>query len=252
MLRFFLSLFGLLLAANAVFGIEFTSLSKYQPVQMSYSTSEKTYVNFTLSLNSEQDPKPNLFLRVRYIIGSDTLNDYIYTDGEYEGLLKQVQLDRGETVTVGIFLNNAGQELAKGLDGILEMNKTDEPEIGSGLGKYYYPGSIWRHDDVTIFRINKSDSEPKSLVLKVIVSENYEFDKLFMRFKIISPMQGILELNKDLDVYSDAFLPYKGRTMEIKLPELHIDKPGNYYLQVSHEHVNKRINGVVSVAWELR
>lgn len=251
-MRFLTILSAFLFFVGDAFGIEFTSLSKYKPVEIAYTSTSKTYVTFTLSLTTEASQKSDVFLKAQYIIGTDTLNDYIYTDGEYDGALKQIQLDAGETVAVRLFLNNARQELILGLNGTLEMQKSNDPDILSEKAKFYYPGSIWKRDEPTIFRITKTSSEQKSLILKISVSENYEYDKLFLRAKVISPMQGILELDETIETHSEEFLPYKGKVIEVKFPELHVDKPGNYYLQLSHEHASKRINGIISVAWELR
>lgn len=234
------------------FGLEFSSLSKYKPVQITYSTASKTYANFTLKISSEKKLKSDLFIRIQYIIGKDTLNDYLYTDGEYDGIVKELFMDAGETIVANLYLNNSGLDFVNDLSGMISIEKSDDTDVAGGERSFRFVGSIWRNDESPIFRITKNSSEEKSLVLKFNVTENYEFDALFVRAKIISPMQGILILNKEVKVYGDAFLPYKGQTIEVTFPDLHIDKPGSYYVQLAHEHTSKRINGVQSISWELR
>lgn len=251
-MRFILTLVCVVLGVGSAFSLEFSTLSKYKPVEISYSTSNKTYTSFALKISPEKPLKSDLFIRIQYIISGDTLNDFLYTDGEYDGIVKELFMDAGETVTALLYLNNMGLDFVNDLNGSINIEKNDDTEISGGEGTFRFVGSVWRLDESPIFRITKNDTEEKSLVLKFSVTENYEYDVLFVRTKVISPMQGILVINKKVDINGEAFLPYKGRTIEVTFPDLHIDKPGSYYVQLSHEHNQKRINGVQSVSWELR
>ncbi len=247
----FIFLCAISLTGNTL-ALEFSTLSKYKPTQISYTTANKTYVSFALKISPDKPLKSDLFIRVQYEIGSDTLNDYIYTDGEYDGIIKELFLDAGESVTVSLFLNNSGMDFINDLNGSIDIEKKEDTDVSSDEGAFHFVGSVWKLDESPIFRISKTDSEQKSLVLKFSLTENYEFDVLFIRAKIISPMQGILMLNKTVEVNNEAFLPYKGKTVEVTFPDLHMDKPGSYYVQLTHEHHSRRVNGIQSISWELR
>lgn len=241
-----------LLFAGSTFAVEFTSLSKYKPVEISYSAANKTFASFVLKVAPDKPLKTDLFIRIKYIIGQDTLNDYVYTDGEYDGVVKELFLDAGETVTALLYLNNMGIDFVNDLSGSITINKADDTNVEAAEGTFRFVGDVWRVGESPIFRITKTDSEQKSLVLKFNLTENFEYDMLFIRTKVISPMQGILIINKNVNVNSEAFLPYKSTTVEVQFPDLHIDKPGSYYVQLTHEHTAKRINGIQSTSWELR
>ena len=244
----FLFLFSLQIQA-----LEFHSLSKLKPVEVSFATENKTFIAFHLTLNRPEMLHSDLFLKVEYLIGKDTLNDYLYVNGEdYSGIIKEMFLESGEKVIANLYLNNNGIDLIPEIEGKLEVSKGEEDQPESDAGIFRFTGTIWRSSELPIFRISKNDTDPKSLVLKLALTENFEFDSLFIRAKIISPMQGILVINKDVAVNSEEFLPYSGKTLEIEFPELHIDKPGSYYLQLSQEYSDNRINGIQSVSWELR
>lgn len=236
---------------EATHAVSFSELSRETPVMVGFSADKTSNVSFQLTLKSLKENRLNIFLNVQYIIGKDTLNDYLYLDESYEGTIKEIYLNKGDSVFAFIFLNNEETNMIKNLKGSFETQTEPGLDMSSTGEMSKFTGTVWKSDQLPLFRIAKSDEKSQMLNIDVSLTENFEFDKLYMKIKVVSPAQGILLYTKELTVNKTPELPYKRKVIKIDFPDLEMKKPGSYYVQVFHEMKNSRINGVEYISYRL-
>ncbi len=243
---FFFTLFSL-----ASFAVDFTSLLREKPVMVSYIADKNSNASFILNIKSLKESRIDIFLNVNYIIGKDTLNDYLYLDESYSGMIKEIYLEEGDSVYAYIFLNNQETGIIENLKGSFTVKAGPGLDMQATGEVCRFTGTVWKDDQLPLFRISKNDSKNQTLSVDVSLTENFEFDKLYLKIKVISPSQGILLFTKDLTVNEDAVLAYRRRIIKIDFPDIEVQKQGSYYVQIFHQMGQSRINGVDYVSYRL-
>ena len=200
----------LLLQTITSFGVDFTKLSRDEPITTVYPANFKCYVDVSLFVDVTEVYNGPVFLRVSYIIGNDTLNDNVMIDGSINSIVKQLFLDEGERLTAIIHLNNGETETIEGIQGALRIVRNPEFDEGSQQGNNTFLSSVWKSDQTPLFRIAMEDDAPQIFRLKLSLNENYEFDRLYLKMKVISPSAGIIMLDKEIVVTG-------GPTLEIRI-----------------------------------
>lgn len=251
MLKHSLLFLAFALSVSKSIAVDFTSLSREKPVTVSYAADRNSNVSFMLSVKSLKENRLDIFLRVCYIIDSDTLNDYLYLDESYNGMIKEIYVHQGDSVKAFIYLNNDETVKIDNLKGSFSVKSAPGIDMHSSGDVCRFTGSVWKDDQLPLFRISKTNEQNQLLSLDIALTENFEFDKLFLKIKIISPAQGIQLYTKELVVNEEPELPYRRKTMKIDFTDLEVQKSGSYYVQVFHLMSQKRINGVESVAYRL-
>ncbi len=241
----------LLFGCQSLYAVDFTKLSRTNAVTTVYYADFKCYVDVSLFLNTVKVFKGNIFLRATYIIGTDTLNDNILIDENYNGVIKQFFLDEGERLTAIIHLNNSETDKIENIDGSLRLARNPEFKPSSDGPKNSFAGNVWRSDQTPLFRIKITDSIPQVFRLSFALNENYEFDKLFFKMKVISPSVGIVMLDKQIVISESETLVLRKKTFDIDITEIDLTHSGNYYFQVMQNMAGMRINGVESVDYTI-
>lgn len=249
-MRFFLAL-ALILQAATSFGVDFTKLSRDEPVSTVYPSNFKCYVDVSLFLNATEAYNGPIYLRVSYIIGNDTLNDNLKIDGSFNGVVKQLFLDEGEHVTAMVKLNNGETEVIEGLEGSLRIVRNPDFEPSADQGQNTFLSGVWNASQTPLFRIPITDSIPQVFRLKLSLNENFEFDKLFFKVKVISPSAGILMLKKEVVANEEPALKLRKKTFTVDFPEVDLSTAGTYYFQVMHNMFGMRINGIEKISYEI-
>ncbi len=237
----------LFFGSQSLYGVDFTKLSRTEPITTVYQADFKCYVDVSLFLNTNQSYKGNIFLRVSYIIGLDTLNDNILIDENYNGVIKQLFLDEGERLTAIIHLNNAETKEINNVEGSFRAVRNPEFKPTTDHGKNSFVGNVWKSDQTPLFRVKITDSIPQLFRLSFVLNENYEFDRLYFKMKVISPSAGILMLNKEIVVSESDALEFRKRTFDLDIIEIDLSQPGSYYFQIMQNMAGMRINGVETV-----
>jgi len=233
------------------FSVDFTYLSREKPVMISYRADKNSNIAFILNLKSLKEIRLDIFLKASYIIGGDTLNDFLYLDESYTGSIKEIYLEEGDSVYAYIWLNNDGTEKIENIKGSF-ISKTGAGIDMQSTGEMCkFTGTIWKDNQLPLFRISKTDDKNQLLSLDVSLTENFDFDKLYLKIKVVSPSQGILLYSKEFNVNEDAFLPYRRKLLKIDFPDLEVKKAGSYYVQVFHQMSQSRINGVEYLSYQL-
>ena len=133
----------------------------------------------------------------------------------------------------------------------MNLNPGGVLPINNKFNKNLFPGTLWSADDPVLFKITKQEDSHKDLRINFVFTENFEFDRLFIRIKVISPEQGIVVLNKEIEVNTSDFLEYSKNTIKTEIPEIMIKGQGTYYIQITHQMQNLRVNGIDNASFEL-
>lgn len=231
--------------------VDFSKLSRDEPVSTAYPATFKCFVDVSLFLNVPESYKLPVFLRVSYIIGSDTLNDNITVTGSTNSVIKQLFLDENERVTVLVLLNNSDVNELDGIDGSLRIVRNPEFKPEDSKGKHMFLSGVWKSDQTPLFRVGIKDSIPQIFRLNLSLNENYEFDKLFLQLKVISPKAGIVMVDKSITVNENENITVRTREFEIDISEIDLSTPGTYYFQVMQNMGSERINGIENIDYEI-
>jgi len=230
---------------------DFAFLSRNYPVKASFKAESKTILDVKFKLNSSKSRKRNLYLRAIYIIGNDTITDYLHYTANFEGIVKQIPLNVGETVEYYLYLNNEETEEVKNLVGSINLIPDGILPPNNKFNRNLFPGTVWSAEDPVLFKITKQEETKKELRINFVFTENFEFDRLFIRIKVISPEQGIVVLNKEIEVNTSDFLEFSKNTIKTEIPEVLVKGQGTYYIQITHQMQNLRVNGIDNAAFEL-
>ncbi|MGE0636578.1 MAG: hypothetical protein AB7P01_09065 [Bacteroidia bacterium] len=231
--------------------VDFTSLLREKPLMVSYTADKNTNVSFMFTVKNIKESKLDIYLNVRYIINADTLNDYLYFGESYTGMIKDIYLEQGDSVFAYIFLNNEETGKIENLKGSFTAKAGPGLDMTSTGEVCHFTGTIWKDNQLPLFRISKTDEKSQQMSIDIELTENYEFDKLFVKIKVVSPAQGILLFSKELVVNEEQNIPFRRKTVKIDFPDLEVQKTGSYYVQVFHQMGQSRVNGVESISYRL-
>lgn len=245
----FLSL--ILLLSLPMYAVEFQSLLRGEPVTLFHSAEFTSYVDISLSINAEQSSTPTMFLRLRYVIGPDTLHDSFTVNGRYDGVVKQLLLKEGERLTAQILLHNAETDRAEGIEGSFRAAPNQSIKVVTDLGHSSFIGNVWLREQNPLFRVKFEDAAPRDVRLVFHLDGNYEFDGLHFRVKIISPEQGILFLPRSVKVTEGWALDMREKILKVDLDGVNYSYKGSYYFQVMHTMGTERVNGIRKVGYEV-
>lgn len=247
-MRLFLPI-ALMLSALSAHAVDFTSVSRSEPVTLIHAAGFTAYVDVSLNVSCKEATSQQLYLRLRYIIGTDTLHDNLAVTGGHDGVVKQLLLMEGERLTVQLLLNNAEVESVSGLQGSLRAGTNTRLEVGTEVGRTTFVGSVWHRDQNPLFRVKFDEPAPRDVQLEFHLTGNYEFDRLHFKVKVISPEQGILFLERSVKVTDGTHLSLGPKTLRLSLEGVNFSYAGSYYVQVMHQMMPDRVNGVDRVGY---
>lgn len=249
-MKFFFGLALTLFAFNA-YSVDFTKLSRDEPVTSAYPANFKCYVDVSLFLDVAKAHSQPVYLRVSYIIGDDTLNDNLKITGNHNAVIKQFFLDEGEKLITIVRLNNGETNEIEGIEGSLRILRNPDFKPSDDQGKNTFLSGVWKADQTPLFRVSVKDSIPQLFRFKLSLNQNYEFDKFYFKVKVISPSAGILILDEVLTVNEEPALEGHNKTFSIDLEEIDLKTPGSYYFQVMQNMESIRVNGIEKIEYEV-
>lgn len=247
----YLAILLLFTSSLSSFAVDFTKVSRDEPITTVYPASFKCFVDVSLFFDATSAYKAPVYLRISYIIGEDTLNDNLKVDGSHNAVIKQFFLDEGERLTTIIRLQNGETNEIEGLEGSLRIVRNPDFAPIDDQGKNTFLSGVWKSDQTPLFRASVKDSSAQIFSLKLSLNENFEFDILYLKMKVISPSAGISMLERDVVVNEDALLVPRRKSIRIEFPELVVSVPGSYYFQVMSNMSGTRINGVDKIEYEI-
>lgn len=241
----------LLVSSLSTYAVDFTKVSRDEPITTVYPATFKCFVDVSLSFDATAVYKAPVFLRVTYVIGTDTLNDNLKIDGSLNSVIKQFFLDEGERLTTIIHLRNVETNEIDGIEGALRIVRNPEFTPIDDQGKNTFLSGVWKSDQTPLFRATVKDSVPHTFSLKLSLNENYEFDKLFFKMKVISPAAGISMLEREVVVSEADELVLSRKTIKVEFTELSVIVPGSYYFQIMSNMIGTRTNGIDKIEYEI-
>jgi hypothetical protein len=179
------------------------------------------------------------------------LNDNIMVDGSYNKVVKQLFLDEGERLTAIIHLNNGETEVIDEIEGSLRIVRNPEFQAADEKGKNIFLSGVWNSDQTPLFRVSIKSTSSKVFRLKLSLNENYEFDKVYLKMKVISPSAGILMLDKEISVIDQPTLDMRKKIFTVDVEEVDLSTAGTYYFQVMQNMTGIRLNGVDKIEYEI-
>jgi len=237
-------------------GAEFKLLSKKKPIKISSIIEDKDLLkreliksNITLTLHAKDSSE--LFLRIEYVIEEDTLIDFLKVKNSYEGIVKQILRKPGQEIEIYVYLNHANRTKVQIEAGSVSITNEDAGLFETEYKQKDFVGAYWDRSDLPLFQYLKEDDSEYQLQIILAVNGNFIYDNLFSKIKIISPEQGIVEMEKVFNVNEEVFLKYTSKTITILLDEIKIKKQGFYYIQCTHQLKQKLVNGIDYLSYKL-
>jgi len=256
MLRIILYTAIFIISFQNVNGKGFKSLSKEKPVicendiDNALTLEEKIFTNVILSLITNKKDTI-LFLRLDYIIGSDTITDYVKVNKVYNDTIKQLVINPGKKLKVLVSLNNKHISETSNIKGKIEIhNHLPAPE-SPNYKEHIFTGAVWKAKELPLFKFTKDDEDLYKMKFYFYLSENYLYDKLFLKFKFITPDQGIVELEKEIKISDQEFHKFTKRKVTIPINEINVGQSGYYYVQLKHQMATTLVNGIEMINYKL-
>ncbi len=243
-------LFCFLLILKFSYGITFTSLSVETPVKLAFVSELSQLATFRLQFNPSELTH-DIFIRIDYIIDKDTVTDYYYVDENFQGNIKEIKLLKGSTLTANLYLHTQGLTKLDSIKGefTYKFSPINETQEIDGIRKF--TGTIWQANEQVLFRINKQDIKKQKVEIAIKTTENYAYDQLFLKVKAVSPVDGIILLDKTITVNKGAQLDYISKSVMLALEEFKMAKEGNYYIQITQQMAAPHLNGIESISYKL-
>jgi hypothetical protein len=182
-------------------------------------------------------------LRIAYRVGIDTLYDAVAVDSKEWTFVKHWPLLKGDTLCTWVVDSGYSVNVEYRNDG---FEKVIQNENYRG-----FTGDVWHYKDVALLRISKNRKFPERLNVVVGLKPGFDFDRIYLSVKIIHPTEGVKEVEKEVRVIEAESLGKTSRLLRVYIPEWVIEEPGDYFLRVSHQHLNDRLNGIDFVSYEL-
>lgn len=237
--------------------LSFNALSRKKPVtfkpnlNLTGTLTDSSVLTGNIALVLTNDQFNYLFLKVEYIINHDTLTDYIKTGKNYNKKIKTLIIEPNTNLIINLYLNNTEVKNVIGLNGTISFDTFPLTPFKRDHIKFDFTGSYWDKDLLPLFQFSKEDTSSYKLTLNFAFNENYCYDKLFVKIKIVNPEQGIIELDKEVTLNQGEYLKFKPVLKKLSLNEATVKKKGYYYIQIKHVMKQNKVNGIDYINFEL-
>ena len=234
----------------------FKSLSNEKPVvcendiDNALTLEEKILSHVILSITTNKKDT-TLFLKLDYVIGFDTITDYIKVNRTYKDTVKKLIINPGKKLKVLVSLNNKHITETSNLKGKIEIHNHVLPTQSPNYNEHVFTGTVWEAKELPLFKFTKDDEDLYKMKFYFYLSENYLYDKLFLKFKFITPDQGIVELEKEIKISDKEFHKFTKRKVTIPINEISVGQSGYYYIQLKHQMASTLVNGIEMINYKL-
>lgn len=238
--------FFLIIFACGIASAQDTLAVPFAPIPTEYAAEKSTYVELGLWVQANFTP---VYLKNSFIIGEDTLFDYVKLDKLGLVSMKTLKLDSGERV---ISLTQPFQAIKdSGYALSLEWRKNDLVLPEHVMTKTYieFIGTVWPAKQKVLFRFKKNGTHAERLVLHIGFTPGFDFSSLFLKTKMVYEYENALEKEMEISVN-----PYRRRNFDdfvLSIPiEGDLSRAGEYFIELEHVHFNRRINGISYISIE--
>ena len=229
----------------------FRKLSSFDAVKESYTSTSKVKIDVNLILQIENKDYQNLPLIIQYKVNDTEFKDFMDVEAVKRGLIKSIKLKEGDFFEAAILINAEDSVSVDQVRGSLTLTEGMKSFASADNKQYEFTGDLWRMKEAPLFRVVKKDSEEQKIKFTVTTTDSYSNDKLFVRIKVIDPVDGMKKISKTIIITDEEFLPVQGNSYEFVLDDVSLNAAGNYYFEMKHQHNAEWINGVSSVSYQL-
>jgi hypothetical protein len=243
-------LLSFVLFGSNAWSLSFTSLSSTESVAVILETQQKSLVDIVLDVNLTQLNRKSLALKIKCTISGNEFNEYVTLNQNHKGPIKRILMNEGELLKAELFLHESGLKELIPVSGTFDVVRLKSEKVGESVSASTFIGSLWSETQLPLFRVIKEDELKRTLSLKFNFTNQYEYDQLFFKLKVISPTDGILLYEEAVEVNTDQYLSQKPKSVRADLSKVPIAKAGTYYFQIQHNMQEAYLNGVKSVEYE--
>lgn len=241
----------LILAFSALNAASFRSISSFEAVKENYTANGKVKVDVNLILQLDNKDYQQLPIILEYRVNDSEFRDLLDIDMAKRGVVKSINLKEGDYVEVGILINSTDSIVVDKIKGSLSFTQGVKSFASADKQSYKFMGSLWREKEAPLFRIEKKDAIEKKIKFTVNTNESYNYDRLFIRVKVIHPAEGMNKISKTIIITDDEIMNQKGDSFDFFLDGVTLTSAGNYYFEIKHQHSQEWLNGVGSISYEL-
>ena len=250
-MRNLILLFAFLLFGNHALSVGFTSLSSTEAVAVVLETQQKTLVDILLEVDLNKLNRKSLALRIKCTINGSEFNEYVTLEQGHKGPIKRILMNEGELLKAELFLHESGMKELIPVIGSFDVTKLQSEKVGESVSSNTFVSGLWPETQLPLFRVIKEDEAKKTLSLKFNFTDQFEYDQLYYKLKVISPTDGILLYEESIEVNSAQYVARNPKSVKVDLPKVPVASAGTYYFQIQPNMESTYVNGVKSVEYEL-
>lgn len=215
-------------------------------VEVKYLAEKPSYLELSLLVQANFTP---VYLKNTYVIGADTLYDYVKLEKMGLVAMKTIKLDSGEQVFARTELFQEIDEA--GYEFLLEWRKNDLVLPEHVVNKSYveFLGTVWSAEQKVLFRFKKNGTHAERLVLHIGFTPGFDYSELYLKSKMVYEYESALEKELEINVN-----PYRRKNFDdfvVSIPiEGDMSRAGEYYFELEHVHFNRRLNGISYISIE--
>lgn len=230
----------------------FDKLSSAEFVEETYVANKPSVLNIDLFLrDAKADISDSLPVILNLKFKDQEINDYIMISRNTQITLKSVFINSGDTCRIKLSINSSTPFEISDLKGNLSVKENILSFPSADKDNFNFTGALWHTSEVPLFRIEQTDSIKRGIKFFVTTNGNFEYDKLYLKLKVISPSHGIMHIDKEFEVNAGEYLSSTNQEFVLSLEGMDILKKGNYYFEFKQNHIVERVNGVVAIRYEL-
>lgn len=250
-MRDLIFLLTFVLFGNQALSVSFTTLSSTEAIAVVLETQQKSLVDVLLNVDLAKLNRKSLALRIKCTINGSEFNEYITIEQGHKGPIKRILMKEGELLKAELFLHESGLKELIPVTGSFEVTRVRSEQVAESVSSNTFISGLWPETQLPLFRMIKEDEVKKTLSLKFNFTNQYEFDQLFYKLKVISPIDGILIYEKSVKVNSTQYVSRNQKSVRVDLSDIPVMGSGTYYFQIQHNMNSAYVNGVKSVEYEL-
>ena len=244
-------LLSFLVLGNQAWSVDFTTLTQTESVAVVIEVQQKSYVDIMLDIDLDKINRESLALKVKCTINGNVFYEYKVFEKGNNGSIKRILLEPGKMFKAELFLHEKGMKSLIPVSGTFDLVRQRSIQVSESVSASTFLSDLWAETQLPLFRFIKEDGIKKTLNVKFNFTDQYEYDKLHYKVKVISPVDGILLYEEVIEVNTEKYVARKPKSIEIDLTKIPVVGAGTYYLQFQHNMNSSYLNGVKSLEYEL-
>ena len=240
-------LLAFVLFANYSWSVSFTSLSSTESVAVILETQQKSLVDILVDIDLAKLNRKSLALRIKCTINGSEFTEYVTLEQDHKGPIKRILMNEGELLKAELFLHESGLKQLIPVIGTFDVTRLTNEKVGKSKSGNTFIGNLWADAQLPLFRVVKEDETKRTVSLKFNFTDQFEYDQLFYKLKVISPADGILMYEEAVEVNKEEYVSRNPKSVQVDLSQVPVVESGTYYFQIYQDMEPIYINGIKSV-----